>query len=609
MSELKKVLIVGVGSIGLRHLRCFQSTGRAGVSICETDLALRLRVAEEYQVEHYGDLEAALVQGHDAAVICTPAQLHVPIAIRLAEVGVHLLLEKPLSTSLQGIDALRAAVQQQGLVAAVAYVHRANPALEAMREAIVSGRFGRPVQVVVVSGQHFPTYRPAYREIYYRDRATGGGAIQDALTHVLNAAEWLVGPIDRVLADAEHQVLDGVSVEDTVNVLTRHGGVLGSYSLNQHQAPNELTITVVCERGTARFESHRHSWSWMTRPDDSWHQEPMPPVARDVLFIRQAERFLNALDGREPPLCSLDEGVQTLRVNLAALASSEEKTWQTLPPECPMMPKETGGVKRPEERKRPVREMLDLAGRVAVVTGGTGLYGRQIAEALAEAGARTFIASRNLDRLRAQANVFCQAGLDVTALQYDQADEKSILQLLAQVVEAAGRVDILVNNSVLRPMRDWSDPAAEFARSMEVNATGLFMMTRAFGDHMARQGGGSIINVGSMQGSVGPDFTLYEGLPWNVPPDYFFHKAGLVQLTRYAAAKLGPHGVRVNAISPGGFFNGQDPRFVERYHARTFLGRMANEMDLKGAIVFLASDAAAYITGANLAIDGGYTCK
>ena len=183
------------------------------------------------------------------------------------------------------------------------------------------------------------------------------------------------------------------------------------------------------------------------------------------------------------------------------------------------------------------------------------------------------------------------------------------MQLLAQVIEAAGRVDILVNNSVLRPMRDWSDPAAEFARSMEVNATGLFMMTRAFGDHMARQGGGSIINIGSMQGSVGPDFTLYEGLPWNVPPDYFFHKAGLVQLTRYAAAKLGPHGVRVNAVSPGGFFNGQDPRFVERYHARTFLGRMANETDLKGAIVFLASDAAAYITGANLAIDGGYTCK
>jgi NAD(P)-dependent dehydrogenase (short-subunit alcohol dehydrogenase family) len=108
---------------------------------------------------------------------------------------------------------------------------------------------------------------------------------------------------------------------------------------------------------------------------------------------------------------------------------------------------------------------------------------------------------------------------------------------------------------------------------------------------------------------VGPDFTLYEGLDWGIAPDYFFHKGGMRQLTRYAASKLGPHGVRVNYIVPGGFFNNQDPRFLVRYCARTFLGRMANETDLKGAIVFLASDASAYVTAATLAIDGGYTAK
>lgn len=256
-----------------------------------------------------------------------------------------------------------------------------------------------------------------------------------------------------------------------------------------------------------------------------------------------------------------------------------------------------------------VMDTFRLNGKVAVVSGGAGLFGRQIVEALAEAGAKTFTASRGLEKLGQAADGFRRRGLDVTALPLDQAEEASVLQLLRRVEELAGGVDVLVNNAVLRPMKDWSDPAGHFARSMEVNATGLFLMTRAFGEHMAARGHGSIINVGSIQGVVGPDFTLYEGLDWGTPPDYFFHKGGLIQLTRYAASRLGPRGVRVNAVSPGGFFNNQDNLFVKRYNARTFLGRMANETDIKGVIVFLASDASAYVTGENIMVDGGYSAK
>ena len=262
-----------------------------------------------------------------------------------------------------------------------------------------------------------------------------------------------------------------------------------------------------------------------------------------------------------------------------------------------------------KEPNKKVLETFKLDGKVALVTGGAGLYGRQIVEAVAEAGVKTFTASRGIEKLQQQVQKFRQAGLDVTAIQYDQASEESSNNLLGQIIEQAGQVDILVNNSTLRPMADWSSSATDFARSMEVNATGLFMMTRIFGDHMAAHGGGSIINIGSIQGMVGPDFSLYEGLDWGTPPDYFFHKGGLIQLTRYAASKLGPKGVRVNLVSPGGFFNNQDESFVKRYNARTFLGRMANEQDLKGAIVFLASDASQYITGANIVVDGGYTVK
>ncbi len=256
-----------------------------------------------------------------------------------------------------------------------------------------------------------------------------------------------------------------------------------------------------------------------------------------------------------------------------------------------------------------VLDLFSLEGKVAVVTGAAGLVGRQITRAFAEGGARTFIGSRSLHKLESEAAAWRQRGADVTPLSYDQAEEGSIRAFLQGVLDRAGHVDVLVNNAVERPMGDWSSPVADFARSMEINATGLFSILRAFGDAMAARGRGSIINVGSIQGVVGPDFTLYEGLNWGTPPDYFFHKGGLVMLTRYAAAKLGPRGVRVNCVSPGGFFNQQDPAFVERYCARTFLGRMAGETDLAGVIVFLASDASAYVTGANLAVDGGYTAK
>jgi len=252
------------------------------------------------------------------------------MAIRLAHAGMHLLIEKPLSTSLDGIERLQEELRRRHLVAMVAYVLRAHPALPAMRQAIASGRFGRPVQLVATAGQHFPSYRPSYRAIYYADRATGGGAIQDALTHVLNAAAWLVGPMDTLVADAAHQVLEGVEVEDTVGLLARHGSVLASYALNQHQAPNEWTITVVCEQGTARFELDQHRWRWKVRPDEPWHDETFGPIERDALFVAQAHAFLDCVEGRAAPTCTLDEGVETLRANLAALASLTSRGWQNV---------------------------------------------------------------------------------------------------------------------------------------------------------------------------------------------------------------------------------------------------------------------------------------
>ena len=331
MSHRKSILIVGVGSIGERHLRCFVATGRVKVSLCEMNPALRERIAQQYDVEKaYSNFEEALAARPDAIVICTPAQSHVPLALAAAQAGAHLLIEKPLGTKLDGVDALQAEIHRRNLTVAVGYVYRAHPALAAMREAIASGRFGEPVQIVATCGQHFPFYRPAYRETYYTDRATGGGAVQDALTHIMNAGEWLVGPVEKLAADAGHQVLQGVGVEDTVNVLTRHGGVMGCFSLNQHQSPNEVTITVICRNGTARFEYHQSRWRWMTQPGGEWTDEVIDPLERDALFTRQAGAFLDAIEGGHPPLCTMEEALQTLRVNLGILEAAERHVWQTV---------------------------------------------------------------------------------------------------------------------------------------------------------------------------------------------------------------------------------------------------------------------------------------
>ncbi|MFH1740191.1 MAG: Gfo/Idh/MocA family oxidoreductase [bacterium] len=326
-----RILIVGTGSIGERHVRCMQATGRVEVSICEINDSVRDQVAARYGVaKDYASLDQALRDPWDAVVIASPAHTHIPIALQVADVGVSMLIEKPLSVNLDGVDELVDYVRKHNLLVAVAYVYRAHPSLQKMKSMIDSGRFGNPLQVAVVSGQDFSAFRPAYRDTYFNDRKTGGGAIQDALTHYINAVEWLVGPVERVAVDAAHKVLSDVTVEDTVNMLARHGTVMACYSLNMYQAPSELTMTVVCEGGTLRFELHKKRFRWKVAPDNpdglsEWHEIPADASDLDQWFTSQEHAFLDALGGIAPPLCTLAEATQTLRVNLAALASADQE--------------------------------------------------------------------------------------------------------------------------------------------------------------------------------------------------------------------------------------------------------------------------------------------
>jgi predicted dehydrogenase len=322
------VLVIGGGSIGERHVRTLLATKRCTVVACDPNPTIRNHLATAYGVAAVPNWETA-VDRHDifAVVIATPAPLHVAMTLRALETGRHVLVEKPLSTDLADAAQLPAARDRAGKFAAVAYVHHAQPALQAARNFIRTGGFGPVRHAQVSTGHHFPTARPAYREIYYRDHAQGGGAIQDALTHMANCIEWVLGPTDSLFCDAAHQALDGVEVEDTVHVLARNGGALVTYGLNQFQAPTETRIDFHAPGGSVRIEYHRQRWGTLAlgAKDWQWHVAPVPE--RDSLYIAQVNAFLDGCEGKPNPLCTLEEGLQTLRFNLAAL-----RAWRTRQP-------------------------------------------------------------------------------------------------------------------------------------------------------------------------------------------------------------------------------------------------------------------------------------
>ena len=324
---MSSILIIGCGSIGERHLRCFQKTGRCTVTACDTNPALLTAMRERYDAAGFATLDEALAAStYDAAVICTPAHLHLPMAKRLLGLGLHVFIEKPLAIDESLVPEVRAAIATAGRFVAVAYVYHLMPWIQQARAFLQTGEIGRVLQATSVSGQHFPTFRPAYREIYYTRRETGGGVIQDALTHLANAVEWLLGPCTRVYCDAAHQALEGVTIEDTVNVTARHGGVMVSYAMTQFQAANENTLHLHGEHGSVKIEGHLQRWGVLRHGEKDWTWHVTPPLERDDLFIAQANAFLDGMEGLPHPLCTFEEAVQTLRFNLAALRSSDTGT-------------------------------------------------------------------------------------------------------------------------------------------------------------------------------------------------------------------------------------------------------------------------------------------
>jgi len=264
-------------------------------------------------------------------------------------------------------------------------------------------------------------------------------------------------------------------------------------------------------------------------------------------------------------------------------------------------------------------ELFSLKNKVAIVTGALGLIGKNHCTALSEAGANVVVCDLDESKCKEFASTLSTKSIGVGV---DITNKSSVESLRDITLKEFGSIDILVNNAAINDMFENPQAAAEqsmfenyplemWQKSLDVNVTGTFLCSQIIGNEMAKTNKGSVINVASTYGLVGPDQSIYKkpdgSQSFYKSPAYPATKGAIVNFTRFLAAYWGNKGVRVNTLTPGGVENNQDEYFVNNYSAKTPLGRMALPTDYKGAIVFLASDASAYMTGANLIVDGGWT--
>lgn len=268
-----------------------------------------------------------------------------------------------------------------------------------------------------------------------------------------------------------------------------------------------------------------------------------------------------------------------------------------------------------------ILEKFKLNGQVAIVTGGAGLLGSQFCRTLAEAGASVLAADYNEKEATELANKLHSEKLSVNACGVDVTDPESVKQMVDRCLMDFGRLDVLVCSAARDPKFDPTHheqtsnafetfPLESWRQALDVNLTGLFLCAQAAVKPMLDQDHGVIINICSTYGLVGPDQRIYikPGKPTQYKPVYYsVTKAGVLGLTHYLATYYAGKNIRVNALTPGGVYNQHDEQFTQNYSSRTVLGRMARNDEMNGALLFLASDASSYMTGANLVVDGGWT--
>lgn len=255
--------------------------------------------------------------------------------------------------------------------------------------------------------------------------------------------------------------------------------------------------------------------------------------------------------------------------------------------------------------------LFSLKGKLAIVTGGAGLIGKELSKGLAEAGAITVVAEIDEDKGKKTANELKKQNLNAIFQYLDITRKESVSDLIKLIDKRYGHIDIWVNNAYPKTS-DWKMkfedvPFESWKKNVDMHLNGYFICCQKIAEYMRRKKVGVIINLASIYGIIGPDFSIYKNTKMTMPAAYSAIKGGIITFTKYLASYYGKYGIRVNCISPGGVYDKQSDLFVKRYMQKTPLKRMANKEDIVGTGIYLASDASKYVTGHNLVVDGGWS--
>jgi predicted dehydrogenase len=321
-----RILICGLGSIGRRHLENLVALGQDDIVLFRTGKAT-LPDDDVAAWPTEDSLERALERwAPQAAVVSNPTSLHLPTALAAAEAGCSLFVEKPVADSLDGLDHLASELEAHDRPALVGFQFRYHPGLREAGDLMESGAIGRPISARAVWGEYLPDWHPweDYRQSYSARSDLGGGVLL-TLCHPFDYLRWFFGDVHSVTGEMQRTGALEVGVEDSADVfLAFRSGVMASVHLDYHQRPAEHHLTVVGTRGTLRWDNATGGVHWWSEETPSWQEIPAPPgFERNDMFVEEMRHFLDVIEGRAEPACTLTDGTQALRVALAARQSAE----------------------------------------------------------------------------------------------------------------------------------------------------------------------------------------------------------------------------------------------------------------------------------------------